>query len=347
MSEETTEMNFSVKQLNKSMRIGELMLGTYKASTPSVLVSTSRLAVPHTTLERFRKMVQPGANARIAGVISYTDKMFENPKLVKSDNLSTIQKFGSLQDFPVFLGLESGLDAGVEKLNNGKEFVTVSNTSGACKVMIKDMAELCNKLQPDAMVYPHARIFVSTPEKHLNRASQRTAEYIKIFSEHFKASSKMMEPMLRGDSSMSVWGRMFVNLDESNVEARLAELKDSEGLRYAAGMFSPMQVVQLVRAGIDLVDTSYVDYVTNQLQALVIDFTPENLGEFKLIPLEKEDYFEEISVINEDCGCLACADSVTKSYIHHLIKTHELLATVHLQAHNLHQYIKLLEALRA
>lgn len=341
------QMQFTIKRTSGGMRVGEILLGKYRAKTPNVLVSTSRLTVPHTTLDRFRKIALAGGEARVAGVITYTDKFFENPKLVASDLLPAIHKFGALEEFPVFLGLESGLDVGVEKLNNGKDFVTVTNTSGACKVPIKALAELCNKLQPDVMIYPHSRVTVSAPEKHLNRAAQRSAEYIKIFAEHFKGNVRMMEPVLRGDSSMDVFGRMFVNIEEATVASRLGEVKDTDGLRYAPGMFTPTQVVQLIRSGIDLVDTSFVDHITNQHQALIVDTSSDKFGEYVLLSLEKDEYFEDLEVIQKGCGCLACSDAVTKSYIHHLIKTHEMLTTVHLQAHNLHQYLLLVEALRS
>jgi len=342
-------MQFAVKHTKEfGMRLGEIVLGKYKSATPSVLVSSSRLAVPHTTLDRLRKIILPdGSNhPRVAGIIAYVDTLFENPKLVKSNEMPGVHEFAGLKEFPVFLALESGLDAGLDKLKNGKDFITVSNTSGACKVAVKDFSQLCNRMKPDAMILPHDRIAAVVPPKHVVRAAKRTAEYATIFQEEFKSPAQLIEPSFEGVPCSGMFGKMLINLDEGNVVERLAKSDAKHALRYAAGMFSPVQVVSLVKAGVDLVDTSYVDHITTQNQSLLIDFSSVTLGEFKLLSLGEESYFEDLTLLDASCGCLACSAGVPRSYIHHLIKTGEMLATAHLQAHNMHQYIRLLEQLR-
>lgn len=341
-------MQFALKNIKSSgVRIGELKLGSYRATTPSLLVSTSRLAVPHITLDRFRRIVLPTGQApRIAGIVAYADKLFENPRLIQGKSLPGLKTFACLQEFPVFLGLESGNDEGVEKLKNGKDFITVTNTAGACKVPIQNFSQLCDQLQPDVVVLPHDRVSATAPPKHAMRAVARSREYISQFKAHRTSPALTMSPLLCGEKlDKNSFASILINVDESNVSDYLKAVPENE-LRYARGPYTPVQIVAMVGKGVDLFDTSYVDFITNQHKAILIDFSNEKLGEFTLLNLEDESYFKDLDVLDHGCGCLPCADKVTRSYVHHLVKTHEMLATVHLQAHNLHQFVQLLETVR-
>lgn len=350
MSHEDSQekMHFTLKNVScAGIRIGEVALGSYKAATPSLLVSTSRLAVPHITLDRFRNIVLPeGETPRIAGIIAYADKLYENPKLIQNESLPALKKFACLEDFPVFFGLESGNDEGLEKLKNGKDFITVTNSAGACKVSIQNYSKLCEKLKPDVLIYPHDRVSATAPPKHVVKAVTRSREYIKLCKDNKDLLPPTMSPLMSGEKLESEsFASVLINVDESSVNESTSNLSEND-LRYARGLYTPVQIVAMAKEGVDLFDTSYVDFITNQHKAILIDFSRENLGQFTLISLEDEIFFEDLTVLDADCGCLACADEVTKSYIHHLVKTHEMLATVHLQAHNLHQFIKLFETLR-
>lgn len=59
------------------------------------------------------------------------------------------------------------------------------------------------------------------------------------------------------------------------------------------------------------------------------------------INLWNERYRKDLSVLQPGCKCHSCANNYTKSYIHHLLKSRELLADVLLYQHNQHQ-LKLL-----
>lgn len=329
------DMNFSLKSVTAAgVRFGEIQLGAYKAVTPSVFLNTSRLAVPHTTQDRLKKIIIPNGPevARVAGIQVYADKLFENPKLIKS-HIPDVHQFACLRGYPVILGLESGE---VIMGNNGSDFVTVNNHSGACKVPIKDYKELAGKLQADAEIVPYERLAASAPPKHLAKALKRNQAYATIYGSSGKPT---FVPIYNGDASASknISFALLVNFDEqSSIDLEAASL------RYARGMYNPKQLVQMIKAGVDVFDTSYVDHISDQHKAIMIDF--DNLGEYTLLDLGDEEYFEDLTVM--DCDCLACTDKVTKSYINHLIKSHEMLATVHLYAHNLHQYLKFFETIR-
>uniref|UniRef100_A0A1B6H1G2 tRNA-guanine(15) transglycosylase-like domain-containing protein n=1 Tax=Cuerna arida TaxID=1464854 RepID=A0A1B6H1G2_9HEMI len=61
--------------------------------------------------------------------------------------------------------------------------------------------------------------------------------------------------------------------------------------------------------------------------------------------LNDKIYFDDLSPIMRDCKCLACTKH-TRAYIHHLLNTREMLASVLLMIHNLHHYQKFFEAIR-
>lgn len=337
------ELTFTLKSTSGTgVRLGELTFGSFRAATPSVLVKTSRLAVPHTTLERFRRIVSP--DPRIAGVLVYGDKLYENPRLVRSDGFRDIHRHARLEGLPVLLALEDGR-AGPETdaLKNGPEHVTVANTSGALRVGIREYAELCVRLAPDAVVLPHDRARLAAPAKHLKRAVQRTSLYAALFAP--AAALPALAPAYAGGgpAGSTGLGLALLNYDETSIGG--LEGGRPGQLRYISGAFTPVQVVALAQRGVDLFDTSFVDEVTRQHQALLV--TDAATGAFTLLSLADERYFAALEPAGADCGCLACADGVTRAYLHHLIRCHEMLATVHLQAHNLHQYLQLLSAIRA
>lgn len=341
-------MRFNCQSISSAgIRLGEVSLGSnFKAKTPSVFVTTSRLTVPHMTLERFRKVVFPEGpeNSLIAGVQIFVDKLYETPALVDSADLPNAHQFANLQGFPLVLALEPEHK---EKLQNGPDFITVSNTSGAYKVKIESFAGLASKLQPDIMILPADRISSGAPPKHVTKAINRTKSYIEQFMAKFKLDRPLIRPCLSKDDlpSQDHFGTLLVNMDESDLE-RVSNLPENI-LRFARGPFNPEEIFAMAKKGIDIFDTSYVDQITNRSQALILQSNlPDQIG-FELIELSEDKYFEDLEPIIADCGCLACSDLVTKSYIHHLIKTQEMLAKVHLQAHNLHQFLRVFEHIRS
>lgn len=98
MEQEGGLMKFSVLSTAPSgIRHGILSKGSYKVTTPTTLLTTSRMAVPHLTLDRLRKVAfGEGGKPRVAGIQLYLDKFLENPSLCQTIQIP-IAQFASLQ----------------------------------------------------------------------------------------------------------------------------------------------------------------------------------------------------------------------------------------------------------
>lgn len=56
-----------------------------------------------------------------------------------------------------------------------------------------------------------------------------------------------------------------------------------------------------------------------------------------VLDLRESKYKLDLSVLDEKCTCYTCTRRMTRAYIYHLIQCKEMLASVLLQIHNLHQ----------
>lgn len=113
------------------------------------------------------------------------------------------------------------------------------------------------------------------------------------------------------------------------------------------GIGSPKEILECIELGIDLFNTNYPSILTELGYALIFSLNPlnsdskqENLKRQISINHDK-DYFIDKMKINlrdkiyqldkqpllKDCQCYSCLNH-TKSYIHHLLNTHELLANI-------------------
>ncbi|KAF9331841.1 Queuine tRNA-ribosyltransferase subunit qtrtd1 [Podila minutissima] len=143
--------------------------------------------------------------------------------------------------------------------------------------------------------------------------------------------------------------------------------KDKPRLVY--GMQAPEDVLRSIALGADLFDTTYpflltedgkaslfsfgsvtapsntasIDSATASLQASSISSSANN----RWINLWDDEHADKFVPIMEGCECYACKGGRhTRAYINHLLKAHEMLATVLLMSHNMHQYSKFFANIR-
>ncbi len=111
----------------------------------------------------------------------------------------------------------------------------------------------------------------------------------------------------------------------------------AEKPRYAMGLGTPPQLVELVARGIDMFDC----VLPTRLARNGTAFT-----EAGTINLKNSPYADDQGPIEEGCRCPACAD-FSRGYIRHLIKLEEILGLRLVTLHNLHFYINLMARIRA
>ncbi|XP_063699675.1 queuine tRNA-ribosyltransferase accessory subunit 2 [Culicoides brevitarsis] len=114
--------------------------------------------------------------------------------------------------------------------------------------------------------------------------------------------------------------------------------------KFMFGPFPPPMILQLVKRGVDVFDTSYGYMATQSANALIFDFEQGGEGKFAL-NLSDEAFKEDFSPLKEGCACLTCKNH-TRAYINHLVICRELLGQTLLMIHNTHHYLEFFKTIR-
>ena len=106
--------------------------------------------------------------------------------------------------------------------------------------------------------------------------------------------------------------------------------------RYAMGLGTPAQMVELVARGIDMFDCVLPTRVARNGTA----FTRKGA-----ITLKGGGYKADFRPIEEGCECFACR-RFTRAYLRHLLNVNEILGLRMLSVHNSHLFLKLMADVR-
>ncbi len=106
--------------------------------------------------------------------------------------------------------------------------------------------------------------------------------------------------------------------------------------RYLMGVGKPDDIVEAVRRGIDMFDCVLPTRSGRTGQAFTAD-GPINIRNAK--------FAEDQEPIEADCPCPTCADD-SRAYVHHLVRSGEILGSMLMTEHNLWFYQRLMQGLR-
>lgn len=106
--------------------------------------------------------------------------------------------------------------------------------------------------------------------------------------------------------------------------------------RYAMGLGTPPQMIEMVARGIDMFDC----VLPTRLARNGTAFTHQGTLNLKNAP-----YARDTSPIEEGCICPACK-TFTRAYLRHLVKAEEILGLRLISLHNLHFYLNLMRHTR-
>jgi queuine tRNA-ribosyltransferase len=106
--------------------------------------------------------------------------------------------------------------------------------------------------------------------------------------------------------------------------------------RYAMGLGTPPQLVEMVARGVDMFDCVLPTRLARNGTAFTNGGT---------LNLKNATYRTDLRPIEEGCVCSTCR-SFTRSYIRHLIKAEEILGLRLITIHNLHFYLNLMTGMR-
>jgi queuine tRNA-ribosyltransferase len=107
--------------------------------------------------------------------------------------------------------------------------------------------------------------------------------------------------------------------------------------RYLMGVGKPADIVGAVKRGIDMFDCVLPTRSGRNGQAFVRGGT---------LNIRNASFAEDTAPLDEKCSCYTCK-TYTRAYIHHLVRSGEILGCMLMTTHNLHFYQDLMRALRA
>ena len=107
--------------------------------------------------------------------------------------------------------------------------------------------------------------------------------------------------------------------------------------RYAMGLGTPPQLVEMVARGIDMFDCVLPTRIARNGTAFTASGT---------INLKNAPYTRDPGPIEDGCTCHACT-TFSRAYLRHLVKAEEILGLRLITLHNLHFYLNLMRKIRS
>ncbi|PZR74689.1 MAG: tRNA guanosine(34) transglycosylase Tgt [Chthoniobacterales bacterium] len=106
--------------------------------------------------------------------------------------------------------------------------------------------------------------------------------------------------------------------------------------RYAMGLGTPPQLIELIARGVDMFDCVLPTRLARNGTAFTASGT---------LNLKNAEFTLQTGPLEEGCGCPACRD-FSRGYIRHLVKAEEILGLRLITLHNLHFYLELMSRAR-
>jgi queuine tRNA-ribosyltransferase len=221
----------------------------------------------------------------------------------------------------------------------------------------KESMEIQRVLGSDiAMVFdecpPH-----DAPAKEQKLAVERTIRWARECREQPRAAGQQVfgivqggsDPALREQCAKALVAMEFdgyaiggVSVGEPEPEMmRAVELAEphlpAHKARYAMGLGTPAQMVELVARGVDMFDCVLPTRIARTGTAVTHE------GAFAL---KGSAYKTDFRPIEEGCECYACR-TFTRAYLRHLLRANEILGLRMVSVHNSHLYLKVMTEMRA
>ena len=106
--------------------------------------------------------------------------------------------------------------------------------------------------------------------------------------------------------------------------------------RYLMGVGTPLDIVKAVRSGVDMFDC----VIPTRHARNGYLYTSKGI-----VKIRNSEHKNSLEPLDEACSCYTCSN-FTRSYLHHLDKTKEILGSTLQTIHNLHFYLSLMRNLR-
>ncbi len=106
--------------------------------------------------------------------------------------------------------------------------------------------------------------------------------------------------------------------------------------RYLMGVGKPDDIIGAVKRGVDMFDCVIPTRSGRNGQAFTSNGT---------INIRNAKYQEDLKPLDEECACYACKNH-SRAYLHHLVKSNEILGSMLMSEHNINYYQNLMQNIR-
>ncbi|ORX91565.1 tRNA-guanine transglycosylase [Basidiobolus meristosporus CBS 931.73] len=357
-------LHFEVEKEEERIRQGILSINTSRAvsdlqvDTPNCLMYSHRGTTPHLTPDVVRSVPIRGIQVALC-------QLFDEFPPLSATFEPGIHKYLNLEDYLIFVDMldPSELE---ETPFNGEKYISVKTYGGMRKITPEDYLRTINAYKPDIAAAladivvdknptaKRARKSVDRSLRWLDAIIAQKQESINLFgvlvgSQYDRERQRCAEEVVKRDvDGYILEARSF---DVSNEEKeRLLKISldhlPRDKPRVGYGFSAPDDILTGITLGIDLFDSSFPYHATQKGLALIFEFGNQDAGSGDLTydlndPKNKSDQ----QPLLEGCRCFACQNH-SRCYTHHLINTHEMLASILLMVHNCHHYSRFFQQIR-
>uniref|UniRef100_A0A7S4L0K6 Queuine tRNA-ribosyltransferase accessory subunit 2 n=1 Tax=Guillardia theta TaxID=55529 RepID=A0A7S4L0K6_GUITH len=365
---------------------GHARLGRIKASlnTPAVLLYTRRGFPPPLTPREVKSLYQSGASPSTFAFFMSAADFYDDPGSGVLSSFRGVREFCGLQDQKEMI-VVGNKDAVNQQFGmpSSDTWVTLQTSAGQKKVANEDYIKLLSAMQPDIAVSLVDEVQMENSDKRIKKSVDRTlkwldeylaerkggnvAESVTIFAAVVGGTShRERERYARELAKREVGGYAFTGFgtgeseEEREAFVRMSlEHLDQHKPRMMSGLGSPDEILWSVKMGMDVLESAYPWFLSSQGLAISFPVSYEGIMKYAdeeemeaesslmngKINLWDTDYCKNTDPITKGCSCFACA-KYSRAYIHHLLKTNEMLAEVFLSCHNQHCLLIFMESVR-
>ena len=118
---------------------------------------------------------------------------------------------------------------------------------------------------------------------------------------------------------------------------QITDILPKDKPRYLMGVGKPSDIIGAVQRGVDMFDCVLPTRSGRNGQAFTQNGT---------VNIRNSQYSEDLSPLDESCSCMTCS-TYSKAYLHHLVRSNEILGAMLMTWHNLAYFQNLMERLRS
>lgn len=360
-------MNFTVKSTKDGLRLGSLSFRDTPEktfSTPLIVQYTRCGCLPHLTWDVASSQPDIVSLPLLVPVPSSWQRMNETLRLIDQD----FRQFCKIKEScPVILSVHDPLIKIRPGFNN-KSGIAIWTTAGRSQINGESYTDLMRAMKPSMV---QSLCDSDTPKnaakKRLANSVSRTLEFLTALKPKKETDELRDMPVLasiEGGHDVKSRHHSVEETLKNNVEGFVLEgfhsfghptdfdhdedtkkavestvaLLPKDRPRMMWGSFPPEVMLQLFKMGIDVLDSSYATALTEEGKALIISSTENGTGfalSTTILDMNSKTFLEDFEPLSSFCSCYGCKKGFSKSYIHHLLNTKEMLASVLLSLHNL------------